>query len=97
MSNKEISVGETVWDIHNPIFTGTVTSISDSYIKVMTYKEELHYGAKTPLMLTNDPNKIIKRLLEKLSNSEESVQELRSNYWNVHQELIKLKNSLLKK
>ena len=94
MSWKEISVGDTVWDIHDPKFTGTVTSLSEDVIKVKTRKEVVNV---MPNMLTSNPNKVIEELIKKLELSEDSVMELRDNYWNVHQELIRVKKSISNK
>ena len=88
MSNGSISIGQTVWSMNSPTITGKVIGISDRIAKILTKTDELEINI---LVLTNDPNKVIEKLVKNIAIHEESIQELRDNYWNVHQQLLKMR------
>lgn len=79
---------QTVWKINNPKITGKVVSVVDN-IATISIKNELS-DIRTS-SLTNNPLEVIKLLLINVSLQEETIKELRNNYWNVHQELLKMK------
>ena len=79
---------QTVWKINNPKITGKVVSVVDN-IATISIENELS-DIRTSL-LTNNPLEVIKLLLVNVNLQEETIQELRDNYWNVHQELLKMK------
>lgn len=89
MSQENLSVGDNVWDTVDPTIYGTITSFAnDGTIIVKTNKKVF---SKHPNNLTRNPQIIIDNLFLKLQQSEETIKELRDNYWNVHQELLKMK------
>lgn len=82
MSNN-ISVGQIVWDIRNPSVNGKVISITKEIAKLKN-GEELKITK-----LTNNYNLVIDKLLKKIERQGETIEELKENYWRVHQQLLK--------
>jgi hypothetical protein len=82
MSNN-ISVGQIVWDIRNPSVNGKVIKITQDTV-VLVNGDELEITK-----LTTDYNLVISKLLKKIEMQEETIEELKENYWKVHQQLLK--------
>ena len=82
MSNN-ISTGQIVWDIRNPSVNGKVIKITQDTV-VLVNGDELEITK-----LTTDYNLVISKLLKKIEMQEETIEELKENYWKVHQQLLK--------
>ena len=82
MSNN-ISVGQIVWDIRNPSVNGKVIKITKE-TAILVNGDELEITK-----LTTDYNLVISKLLKKIEMQEETIEELKENYWKVHQQLLK--------
>ena len=92
-TNLGINVGDTVWKLSDPSISGKV----DSFIKDgnMGNKFLVNISGSWILFnnneITNDPNKIIYLLINKVKIVEESFLEDRENYWRVHKEILQLR------
>ena len=83
MSNTNISIGQIVWDISNPNVNGKVISITKEIAK-------LENGTELQITkLTTDYNLVISKLLKKIEMQDETIEELKENYWKIHQQLLK--------
>lgn len=91
VGNELFAVGNIVWSISNPSFVGVINNFLPGG-EILVSADE---GSRSfsPGELTKHPNRIIVELHEKLKVADETVEELRRNYWNIHQEVIRLKNS----
>ena len=89
----DVKVGDTVWKLSDPSISGKVDSLVDN--GNIGNKFRVNISGSWILFnnneITNNPNKIIGMLINKVKLGEESLNEVRENYWRVHQEVLQLR------